>query len=61
MSILIHKDTEMLMIGITGKQGRIHCQRTLESGTKLLAGVAPGNSASQGLGILPNSHRTSYL
>ena len=39
MSILIHKDTEMLMIGITGKQGRIHCQRTLESGTKLLAGV----------------------
>ena len=42
MSILINQDTAMLIIGITGKQGRIHCKRTLESGAKLLAGVAPG-------------------
>lgn len=42
MSILIDQETSMLIIGITGKQGRIHCKRTLESGTKLLAGVAPG-------------------
>jgi succinyl-CoA synthetase alpha subunit len=42
MSILIDQDTSILIIGITGKQGRIHCKRTLESGTKLLAGVAPG-------------------
>ena len=51
MSILIHKDTEMLMIGITGKQGRIHCQRTLESGTKLLAGVAPGKAGEEVNGV----------
>ena len=29
MSILIDKDTSMLIIGITGKQGRIHCKHIL--------------------------------
>lgn len=42
MSILIDQNTPTMIIGITGKQGRIHCKRTLESGTKLLAGVSPG-------------------
>lgn len=42
MSILIDQETELLIIGITGKQGRIHAKRTLESGAKLRAGVAPG-------------------
>ncbi len=42
MSILIEKETPMMIIGITGKQGRIHCKRTLECGAKLLAGVSPG-------------------
>ena len=39
MSILIDKDTSMLIIGITGKQGRIHCKHILDTGSKLLAGV----------------------
>lgn len=51
MSILINQDTEMLIIGITGKQGRIHCKRTLESGTKLLAGVAPGKGGQEVDGV----------
>lgn len=42
MSILINKDTSIMIIGITGRQGRIHCKRTLESGTRLVAGVSPG-------------------
>ena len=37
MSILINQDTAMLIIGITGKQGRIHCKRTLESGGEALS------------------------
>ncbi|MGX7197264.1 succinate--CoA ligase subunit alpha [Enterococcus olivae] len=44
MSILINEETPMLIIGITGKQGRIHCKRTLEAGSKLLAGVSPGKT-----------------
>lgn len=51
MSILIDQNTEMLIIGITGKQGRIHCKRTLESGTKLLAGVAPGKGGQEVEGV----------
>lgn len=51
MSILIDQDTSMLIIGITGKQGRIHCKRTLESGTKLLAGVAPGKGGQEVEGV----------
>lgn len=51
MSILINQDTSMLIIGITGKQGRIHCKRTLESGAKLLAGVAPGKGGQSVDGV----------
>ncbi|WP_101877467.1 succinate--CoA ligase subunit alpha [Lachnoclostridium edouardi] len=51
MSILINQDTSILMIGITGKQGRIHCKRTLESGAKLLAGVAPGKGGQEVEGV----------
>lgn len=47
MSILIEKETPIMIIGITGKQGRIHCKRTLESGTKLLAGVSPGKGGEE--------------
>lgn len=51
MSILINDNTSMLIIGITGKQGRIHCKRTLESGAKLLAGVAPGKGGQEVEGV----------
>lgn len=51
MSILVNKDTSMLIIGITGKQGRIHCKRTLEAGAKLLAGVAPGRGGQEVEGV----------
>ncbi len=51
MSILINQDTEIMIIGITGKQGRIHCKRTLESGAKLLAGVAPGKGGEKVEGV----------
>lgn len=42
MSILIEKESPLMIIGITGKQGRIHCKRSLECGANLLAGVSPG-------------------
>ena len=51
MSILINKETATLIIGITGKQGRIHCKRTLESGTRLLAGVSPGKGGEEVEGV----------
>lgn len=51
MSILIDNDTSMLIIGITGKQGRIHCKRTLEAGSKLLAGVSPNKGGEEVEGV----------
>lgn len=51
MSIFIDKDTSTLIIGITGRQGRIHTERTLESGSKLLAGVAPGKGGQKVEGV----------
>ena len=51
MSILIDKDTSMLIIGITGKQGRIHCKHILDTGNKLLAGVAPGRGGQEVEGV----------
>ncbi|KAF1295996.1 succinate--CoA ligase subunit alpha [Enterococcus sp. JM4C] len=51
MSILIDNNTPMLIIGITGKQGRVHAKRTLESGTKLLAGVSPGKGGQEVEGV----------
>lgn len=51
MSILIDQNTNMLIIGITGKQGRIHAKRTLEAGANLLAGVVPGEGGAEVEGI----------
>jgi len=51
MSILIDQNTNMLIIGITGKQGRIHAKRTLEAGANLLAGVVPGEGGAEVEGL----------
>lgn len=42
MSILINKNTSLLVQGITGKEGLFHTQQMVEYGTNLVAGVTPG-------------------
>src|SRR5512136_517135 len=42
MSILINKETRLLVQGITGNEGLFHSQQMLAYGTKLVAGVTPG-------------------
>ncbi len=42
MSILLEKDTAVLIIGISGRVGEFHCQRMLDYGTRVVGGVAPG-------------------
>lgn len=41
MSILIDKNTRLLVQGITGREGLFHTARMIEYGTKVLAGVTP--------------------
>ena len=42
MSILVNKDTRVLVQGITGREGGFQTQRCIEYGTKVVAGVTPG-------------------
>ena len=42
MSILVDKNTRLLVQGITGREGSYHSLRCKEYGTNLVAGVTPG-------------------
>ncbi len=42
MSVLVGKDTRLLVQGITGSAGAFHAKQMLEYGTKVVAGVTPG-------------------
>ena len=42
MSILINRETRLVVSGITGREGEFHSRAMLEYGTPLVAGVTPG-------------------
>ena len=42
MSILVNKDSKIVVQGITGSEGDIHTRQMLEYGTNIVAGVTPG-------------------
>src|SRR5512137_2651736 len=42
MSILINKNTRLLVQGITGNEGLFHTQQMAAYGTNIVAGVTPG-------------------
>lgn len=51
MSILINKDTRVIVQGITGSQGLFHTQQMLGYGTKVVGGVTPGKGGTVVLGL----------
>lgn len=51
MSILIGKDTKLIVQGITGGQGRFHTEQMLNYGTNVVAGVTPGKAGEEVLGV----------
>jgi succinyl-CoA synthetase alpha subunit len=42
MSILVNRDTRVVVCGITGKSGAFHAKQCMDYGTKIVAGVTPG-------------------
>jgi len=42
MSILVDKNTKLVVQGITGNEGSFHAKACLEYGTNIVAGVTPG-------------------
>lgn len=49
MSILINKDTRVLVQGITGHEGSFHTQQMVAYGTRVVAGVRPGKGGEWAL------------
>lgn len=49
MSILINKDTRVLVQGITGHDGLFHTKQMVSYGTKVVAGVRPGKGGEWAL------------
>jgi succinyl-CoA synthetase alpha subunit len=51
MSILVDEKTQVIVQGITGRDGSFHTQGMLEYGTKVVAGVTPGKGGSMVHGV----------
>ncbi|MBI3616288.1 MAG: succinate--CoA ligase subunit alpha [Candidatus Omnitrophica bacterium] len=47
MSILINKDTRVLVQGITGRAGSFHAAQMREYGTQVIGGVTPGRGGTR--------------
>ena len=53
MSILVGRDTKLLVQGITGREGSFHAMRCREYGANLVAGVTPGRGGQMFDGDVP--------
>jgi succinyl-CoA synthetase alpha subunit len=53
MSILVNKDTRLLVQGITGREGAFHTEQMIAYGTPVVAGVTPGKGGTWGVGNVP--------
>jgi succinyl-CoA synthetase alpha subunit len=52
MSILLNKNTKVIVQGITGRDGSFHAQQCAEYGTQVVGGVTPGKGG-QTVGNIP--------
>ncbi len=53
MSILVDKNTRVVVQGITGRQGIFHTEQMLDYGTQVVAGVRPGKGGEWGVRNVP--------
>ena len=49
MSILVDKNTRLIVQGFTGSQGTLHSEQSLEYGTNIVGGVTPGKGGQSHL------------
>jgi len=46
MSILVDRNTRLLVQGITGREGQFHAKQMIDYGTQVVAGIAPGKGGT---------------
>lgn len=51
MSILLNKQTKLIVQGITGRDGGFHARKMMDYGTQIVAGVTPGKGGSNVSGV----------
>ena len=49
MSILVNRDTRLIVQGFTGSQGTLHSEQSIEYGTNIVGGVTPGKGGQEHL------------